>query len=166
MILDRSELEPMKIAELRNLMLTLGGSNEAGETKESLINRLILHGAKQGEDEKPEDGQPKVKTESSHQVTIEQLKKAVGRHILRGMKLFYNADEDTWLMRVRLRDQIVRDTNSGMAKAIQRWANDSGTMKMPIGVITMCAAKLMQNAPKPDEVAKEPDVTKGFEAVA
>lgn len=170
MILEKSDLETMKMAELRNLMGTIGGSSEAGESKEALINRILLQAAKQPDADPPADEDPRLpkntKVIESHEVTLEQLKTAIQPYILRGMKFFYNANEKTWLFRIKLKAYQIRDTNSGETRLQERWRDDSGTMKQPITTIIRCASLLMQNAPRPGVVEQQSRVTEGFESIA
>lgn len=170
-VLEREELVALKMPELRSLMQSIGGSVDQSETKESLINRLLLQSAQQPRDEEDDNNEDKEGTElrvrvEAPTVTPEQLKKAVGRFVLRGMEVYHNAKDLTWLFRVKLRPHILRNTNTGAIQQLERWANDSGTLRQPIETIVMCAAKLMQQAPKPVAKEQERDSSKGLEKLA
>ena len=154
MILNRAELEAMKMQDLKKLAATLGyDPSLPSETKDKLIARMLLESAKEPEQEavKADLGdEAPVEAAAPAPVgmcTIEEVVKAVNPYILRGMKVYHNAADNTWLFRVKIKPSTIRDTNSGQVVTIERWRDDSGTLKQPLATIKRCASILMQNAP-------------------
>lgn len=168
MLYDKTQLEAMKMPELKHLALEmkLDPSNPS-ETKEMLINRLMIATATEpNAPEKPLDDQLEAKPSEKVTCTIEQVKAAVNPFILRGMKLFYDKDSQCWRFCVQLKSYTIRDSNTGETRLIERWRDDSGTLNQPLAVIKRCAQVLMQNAPTPQQVKPQFNPADGYEAVA
>ena len=163
MIMSRAELEATPMPQIRQLVNSLNLPQSPTDTKEILITRLLNESAKQPE--KPEEP-TEPKDIDQVECTMEQVKTAVNGFILRGMKVFYNKDEKTWLFRIQLKSQRIRDTNSGEIRVVESYRDDSGTLKQPLAAIKRCASVLMQGAPSPREVEAPRDPAKGFEKVA
>ena len=156
MIASRAELEATKMSNLKQLVVQIGGERSLpAESKANLIDRILFEMSKQPtsplekmeQAQKENDSIQPNKTDATHHCTIEEVIKAVNPFILRGMKVFYNDGDDTWLFRVQIKSSSVRDTNTGNVSVIERWRDDSGTMKQPLATIKRCASILMQNAP-------------------
>lgn len=183
MIVNRDQLEAMKMPELKQLALQEGlDASPFGERKETLIDRIMLKAAQEpindkNPNEQHYDDDPKPQADEQepqrpaadydvNAVPIEEIRKACAGYILRGMKLFYNDDDKTWQMRVRLRDRVVRDSRDGTTKIYENWKEDSGTCRQPLEVIKRQARILMQGVPTKDEVQVKPITPSGMEEVA
>jgi len=152
MLFDRAQLEEMT----RNQLITLAVEAKVdlghpAEGKRHLIDRLMLHSAT----EIPSLDAPlpalEARTEANPntgiQCTIEQVKEACAPFILRGMKIFYDDAEKSWLFRYKLKPVSVRDALTGESRMQERWREDSGTLYQPLETIKRCANVLMQRAP-------------------
>jgi hypothetical protein len=165
MLFDRNQLESMKMPELKALAVEMGLTPSLpSETKDVLISRLMVEVAKEPETKHVEEKEPMVQQPT--QCTIEEVRKAVGEFIMRGMKMYYSGDDKTWLFRVQLKSMAVRDSLTGETRMVERWRDDSGTLNQPLDTIVRCARVLMQNSPTPREIEPEKNVTAGYEAVA
>jgi hypothetical protein len=166
MIADRAQLEAMKMPELKAVMHNMGGSSGPQETKAELIDRILLAAAQQpvAEKKKQDDNDPTVKKVPHN--TIEDVKKAVGKYILLGMKVYLDKDSDSWLFRVRLKDGMVKDTRTNQYTSFERWGEDSGTLNQPLSVIVKCASVLMQRLPKSDAARKKFNAEQKYDEIA
>lgn len=168
MLLERTQLENMKMAELRILNTNIGGDPVLPNvTKEELINRMLYDSAKQPKpltQEEMTESKPEEK-EVEH-CTIEEVIKAVNPYILRGMKVYHDKDNDGWLFRVQMRNTRIRDANTGEVKLVEVWRDDSGTLKQPLVVIKRCANVLMQGVTVQAQMQKSVDPTSHYTAVA
>lgn len=165
MVLERKDLEAMKFPDLKRLASEMGANPQPSETKEILIDRLLLLAAQEPLPKEPEQAKETTKP-VSESCTIEQVKEAVGPFILRGMKVFYDKESNSWLFRVQIKSYTVRDTNSGEVRVMERWRDDSGTLNQPLSTIKRCASILMQNALQPAQVAKPFNPAERYEAIA
>lgn len=164
MLLERSQLEGMKLGDLKRLTHEIAiEPSLPTETKEALINRLLVASAMEA---KPENPTEEKKEPAKASCTIDQVKLALNPYILRGMKLFYDADSKSWLIRIQLKSHVVRDSNTGETRVIERWRDDSGTLNQPIEVIKRCARVLMQGAPTPEQVKPVFNPSDSYESVA
>ena len=154
MILERATLEQAKMPELRQLMATMGGSVAATESKADVIDRLLLLAAKQPAPAKTEDEEEDDEKKPAPNTTIEQVKEVCAGYVLLGMKIYHDVEGNTFMFRVRGKDTIVRDTNTGARTLVETWKEDSGTLRQPIATIRRCAAILMQNVKGPEKAKK------------
>jgi hypothetical protein len=161
--MERAQLELLKIYELRALASqTAGVEFTPSDTKESLITKLLVADSMV----KPETPVTEVKPVSHESCTIEDVKSGCNAFILRGLKLYHNQNDNTWLMQIKLKPTLVRDTNTGLTRYVDRYREDSGTLNQPLVTIVRCARVLMSNAPTPKEVEVEHDRSKQYEAVS
>jgi hypothetical protein len=168
MLLERDKLEELKMPELYALAHDLNVELGRGESKEAVINRILISSVTTDVPDAPQtalEAHTEAKTPAKVHCTIEQVKDVCNSFILRGMELFHRQEDDSWLMRIRLKPMWVRDTNTGERKQIERWREDSGTLNQPIEAVRRCARVLMSNAPTPAEAEPE-RLSKGYEAVA
>lgn len=167
MIVDREQLEATKMPELKQLIVQMKGDpSQPGETKSSLIERILFESAKEPQPEKDSisdgiRGPAQVVT-----CSVEDVKKAVANFTFRGMKFFHNPEDNTWLFRVQIKSSSIRDTNSGTIQVIERWRDDSGTMNQPLSTIKRCASILMQNAPRAESAAPQHNPAAQYTEVA
>lgn len=151
MIVERAELEAASKNDLKQTIIAVGGEpSPVGETKATLIDRILLEVAKQ-----PNDAEeaPQIKKESytpdgkpQPVCSVEQVVKAVNEFILRGMKFYHDPECDSWLFHFDMPPVQVRDTNTGQIRIEPKFVQDSGTMKQPISVIRRCASGVMSRA--------------------
>lgn len=168
MIENRAQLEGMKMVDLKHLALQMGTDpSQPSETKEALIERLLVVNSLQPEQEKkPEDAPTEPETPKAVFCTIKQVKDAVNPFILRGMKVFYDKETNCWLFRVKLKSYNIRDANTGEIRVVERWRDDSGTLNQPLATIRRCASVLMQGVSKPENAKPEFDPAASYETVA
>lgn len=166
MLIERSQLESRKMSELRVLMAEMGGEpSQPTETKEMLIDRLLLQSAKQPESNNPEI-EAKIEDKKAESCTIDQVIKAVNPYILRGMKVFHDKESNSWLFRIQMKSTRVRDANTGEMRLVDVWRDDSGTLFQSIAIIKRCANVLMQGAPNKSEIEKPFNPADSYTAVA
>lgn len=168
MLLERDQLESMKMHELKGLAAEIGAEpSQPSETKESLINRLMLEAAKQpNPKEETLDEEQQKEPVNAPSCSMDEVKRACSAYILRGMKLYHDQKHNSWLMRVQLKSAMVRDSLTGERKMIERWRDDSGTLAQPLEVIKRCGHILMQNAPVPEQTQPKRSIADSYEAVA
>lgn len=172
MLLEREQLEGMKMNDLKHLALEVGiDPSLPSETKDVLINRLLIHSAKEPlPDTIDQNAKEMASTDAKDGkpvgCSIQEVKTAVAPFIFRGMKLYHDAETSSWMMRVQLKSMVVRDSRTGESKMIERWRDDSGTLKQPIEVIKRCARILMQGAPTPEQIKPQFDPADHYEAIA
>ncbi len=162
MLLERAQLEEMKMAELRVLNAQSGGEPVLPHvTKEELINRMLLEVAKQ-----PQSTIAKKEPVSHPICTIEEVIKAVNPYILRGMKVFHDKESNCWLFRVQLKGIRLRDSNTGEIRTVDQWRDDSGTLNQSLNTIKRCADLLMQGVTGARQVEKPFNPNDRYTAVA
>lgn len=168
MILERNELESMKTEDLKKLAVEIQVELTPQDSRKEIINRLIVKSAEEIQDQPqtPIEDVTQPKQTNVSITPIEDVKTALNPFILRGMKLYHNGQDNTWLIRIKMKPMMVRDTNTGESKMIERWRDDSGTLFQPIEAIKRCARVLMSNAPTAREVEPQRDAAKGYDAVA
>lgn len=171
MILERENLEAMTTKQLFALSYEVGCViDNPMAPKDTIIAQLLVHSAQEpasiDASRNALEGHTKAKQAFPVAVTIEQLKDALNPFILKGMKLFYNKDDATWLIRVRLKNIRIRDSLTGEERFIERYRDDSGTMNQPLETIRRCARVLMQGAPTAQEVKEPAILLKEYEAIA
>lgn len=116
--LDRIALERKKMPELKSMIRQLGADSQPGETKESIINRILLFKPPQkwGEDEP-------AKREVIDALPTEEIMEVLSAHIERGLKV--EVIDGCWHMTYKGR-------------------TDSGTMAMQPWLMKRCADILMR----------------------
>lgn len=166
MIFDRTQLESQKMNELKHLILSIGGDpSQPNETKDQLIERILLVAAKQPEAEPGEKDDMAKGIEQTPENSIEEVLKAVNPHILRGMKVYHDKDNNSWMFQLKLKPAMIRNSNTGEMTQVERHKHDSGTLNQPLVTIKRCADVLMQKAPRLEEV-RQMMVSSAYEEVA
>jgi hypothetical protein len=136
-------LNEQTIDQLRFLLVERGGSWAKGESKTTLINRILELGVavQANEKVKPAPAKTPPKQEPAVQVamTIEEAKEAVKPWLDRGVTIKFSPDKKLWLL----------EFTSGK---ISR--TDSGNMAIPPAVLARCAEMLVR--PKAGDRASPP----------
>ena len=189
MLFNKDELDTKTLKELHAIAIAENVAIDKSLTKQEIIELLILESAKQpvedvkevkeveseGKKEPYKHPRKQTKLENAYsslgitgedEPTIEQLKVALNDFILRGLKLFFHKDSNTWEMRVQLSSLHVRDKNTGLTRITERWKVDSGTLCQPLKIIVRCASILMQNVPAQRDIDLGIAVNHGLVEVA
>ncbi len=159
--MERTELESLKIHDIRSLAEHERIEFTPNDNKEMLINKLLI--ASSAVVIEPEVAPVYKKPPIC---SIEQVKDALNPFILRGLKLYHNPDDQTWFMQVKIKPVWVRDTNTGEKRLVERTRDDSGTLHQPLETIRRCARVLMSNAPTLRETEPERNPANGYSEVA
>lgn len=168
MIVERAELEAASKNQLKQVIVTVGGEpSPIGETKAELVDRILLEAAKQPNEPMPEiekkltpDGKPQPSN------TIEQVTTALNDYVLRGMKIYHDPENETWLFHYDMPPIQLRDTNSGQIRMEPKFVQDSGTLKQPMMVIRRCAMAVMSRAVRETLKPRAPAVSGEYSQVA
>lgn len=163
MIVERAELEKLTKIQLQAMAAQSGEAPKQSDSKEDLITRIIYASAKQSATVDQEDEAKNQSAEDEDdfeldeetdayinpnqvECTIEEVKKAVNRHILVGMKVFHDKDEGTWLFHFDQPDSMIQNNITGRYERQPLFLQDSGTLKQPLGAIKRSAATMMAKA--------------------
>src|SRR5580698_242567 len=136
-------LNEQTIDQLRLLLVERGSSWQKGESKTTLVNRILELGVAVQPNEKakatPAKDKPKQEPVAQKAMTVEEAKAAVKPWLERGVTIKFSPDKKLWLL----------EFSSGK---ISR--SDSGNMAIPPAVLARCAEMLVR--PKAGDQAPPP----------
>jgi hypothetical protein len=126
-------LNEQTIDQLRLLLVERGGSWAKGESKATLVNRIIELGVAVQANEKVKPtavkDQPKKEPVAQPAMTVDEAKAAVKPWLDRGVTIRFSPDKRLWLMEF---------SNGKISRS------DSGNMAIPPAVLARCAEMLVR----------------------